>query len=117
MPALLLTTVKFLRSVRSRTALMSVLGTPEKPNPPTRTVESDFISLMASCAEGYILLMAHRLAELEKKRIAGALRRAAKRYVRCIVKVEELRFPQTTTVNSKAATTALVDDTAYLEVL
>jgi hypothetical protein len=43
---------------------------------------------MASCADGYILLIAARGDVLEKKRIAGALRRAANRKVRCIVMIQ-----------------------------
>ena len=35
-------------------------GTPENPKPPTSNVESDFMSLIASCAEGKILLIAGR---------------------------------------------------------
>ena len=77
---------------------MRVLGTPEKPNPPTRTVESDFMSLIASCAEETILLMAGREALAEKNRmpVAGPRRRAEKRRERCIVRFvvvsrEELR--------------------------
>lgn len=67
---------------------MSVFGTPEKPNPPTRTVESDFISLIASCAEETILLMAGREALAEKNRmpVAGPRRRAENRRERCIVR-------------------------------
>lgn len=89
MPALLLTTVKFLRSDRSRSALMRVFGTPEKPKPPTKTVESDFMSLIASCADETILLIAGRDVLAEKKRmpVAGPRRRAEKRRDRCIVEV------------------------------
>lgn len=73
-------------SLRSRSSLMSVLGTPEKPNPPTSSVESDFMSLMASCAEGKILLIAGRADEVEKNRMTLPLRRPAKWNVRCIVR-------------------------------
>jgi hypothetical protein len=66
---------------------MSVAGTPEKPNPPTRTVVSDFMSLIASCAEETILLMAGRMVVVEKKRGVRPLRRALKRNCRCIVNV------------------------------
>lgn len=85
-PALLLTTVKFVRSDRSRKALMRVFGTPEKPKPPTSSVESDFMSLMASCAEETILLIAGRDALAEKKRmpVAGPRRRAEKSRDLCI---------------------------------
>lgn len=67
-PALLDTTVKSLMSGRSRTALMRVLGTPEKPKPPTKTVEERFMSLMASAADGHILLIARCEAVIEKFR-------------------------------------------------
>jgi hypothetical protein len=67
---------------------MSVLGTPEKPNPPTRTVVSDFMSLIASCAEETILLIAGRIVVVEKNRGVRPLRRAAlKANCRCIVNV------------------------------
>ena len=68
---------------------MRVFGTPEKPNPPTKTVVSDFMSLMASCAEETILLMAGRdaLAEKNRKPVAGPRRRAENRRERCIVRV------------------------------
>lgn len=66
---------------------MSVFGTPEKPKPPTKTVVSDFMSLMASCAEETILLIAARWLLPEKNRmpVAGPVRRAAKRYDRCML--------------------------------
>lgn len=67
---------------------MSVEGTPENPNPPTRTVVSDFMSLIASCAEDTILLIAGRMVVVEKKRGVRALRRAAlKRNWRCILRI------------------------------
>jgi hypothetical protein len=68
---------------------MRVFGTPEKPNPPTKTVVSDFMSLIASCAEETILLIAGRDALAEKNRmpVAGPRRRAVKRRERCIVRV------------------------------
>jgi hypothetical protein len=69
---------------------MSVFGTPENPNPPTKTVVSDFISDMASCAEETILLIAGRAVVVEKKRGVMALRRAEKSICRCIVFVVEI---------------------------
>jgi hypothetical protein len=66
---------------------MSVFGTPENPNPPTRTVVSDFMSLIASCAEDTILLIAGRMLVVEKKRGVRPFRRALKRNCRCIVNV------------------------------
>jgi hypothetical protein len=66
---------------------MSVFGTPEKPNPPTSTVVSDFMSLIASCADETILLIAGRMVVVEKKRGVRPLRRALKRNCRCIVNV------------------------------
>lgn len=68
MPALLETTVKPFNSGLSRRALMSVLGTPEKPNPPTRSVESPFTSLTASAAEGTTLSIALWAEDAEKFR-------------------------------------------------
>jgi hypothetical protein len=67
---------------------MRVFGTPLNPNPPTSTVVSDFMSLRASCAEGYILLISDLREVEEKKRVARPPRRAVKRNVRCIVKKE-----------------------------
>jgi hypothetical protein len=57
-PALFDATVKSFKSGRSRSALINELGTPENPNPPTSTVVLPFISLIASCAESQILLIA-----------------------------------------------------------
>lgn len=68
MPALLETIVKSLKSGRSRTALIKVFGTPEKPKPPTRIIEFPLRSLMASCALGTILLIAHCVGVVEKFR-------------------------------------------------
>ena len=50
------------------TALISVSGTPQRPKPPQRTVESDFRPLIASSAEGRILFIALRGREEEKRR-------------------------------------------------
>lgn len=47
---------------------MSVSGTPHSPKPPARRVELDLRSLMASSAEGRILLISHRRTELENAR-------------------------------------------------
>jgi hypothetical protein len=49
-PALLLTTVRSLASVFDK-ALIKFSGIPHKPNPPTRSVDLDLISLTASSAE------------------------------------------------------------------
>jgi hypothetical protein len=47
---------------------MRVLGTPEKPNPPTRTVAGPFMFLIASAAELARLSMARLEVEAEKFR-------------------------------------------------
>lgn len=86
MPALLLTTLRFWMSDRSRSSLINVFGTPEKPKPPTSNVESDFMSLIASCADEKILLIAGRADVVEKKRMTLPFRRPAKWNVRCIVR-------------------------------
>lgn len=57
MPALFETTVKSFNSDRSLRALIRELGTPLKPNPPTRIVVLLFMSLIASWAESTILLI------------------------------------------------------------
>lgn len=68
MPALFETTVKSLISGRSRTALISVFGTPENPKPPARTVEEPFMSAMASLAEPHLLSIARAAVVTEKFR-------------------------------------------------
>jgi hypothetical protein len=60
--------VKSRSSGRSRTALMRELGTPEKPKPPTKIMDELFKSLIASWADGTILLMAGRETVMEKFR-------------------------------------------------
>lgn len=68
-PALFDTTVKSLRSGRSRSAFISEFGTPEKPKPPTSKTEFPCMSLMASCAEGHILFMERFGTEDENWRV------------------------------------------------
>ena len=68
-PALFDTTVKSFKSGRSRSALINELGTPENPNPPTSTVVLPFISLIASCAESQILLIALLAVKDENSRL------------------------------------------------
>lgn len=57
MPALLETAVRPVMCVFFDTSLMRVSGTPHRPKPPQRIVESEGRSLMASEAEGTILLI------------------------------------------------------------
>lgn len=47
---------------------MSVSGTPQRPKPPHRTVEFDFMSLIASAADGRTLLISRRWRVEEKER-------------------------------------------------
>lgn len=72
-PALLDTAVMPVMSGLLTISLMSVSGTPQRPKPPQRSVLLGFMSLRASEAEGYTLLISARRAVAEKDLAKTAL--------------------------------------------
>lgn len=69
MPALFDTTVKSPRSGLSLNALISVLGTPENPNPPTRSVAPLETLSIALLADGQSLLILCRALDTANPRL------------------------------------------------